>query len=119
LKTRNLLLLVAILPAGCLCNTSPGDGEKVGTIVKLHKGGIFCDTYEAELIRGGMNGGSGSFGVQPFDFTIENKAQADTVRKYMEAGTEVRITYRREGIYSVCRSGDGAGDFLTSIVPAR
>jgi hypothetical protein len=112
-----LILLCSML--ACASIATQARVEKVGTIVKLHHGGIFCSTYDAELIRGGMNGGSGSFGVTPFDFTIENSSTADSVQRYLEQAPEVRITYRREGIYAACRSGAGGGDFLTSIAPAR
>ncbi|MBX4190358.1 hypothetical protein KW791_03645, partial [Candidatus Parcubacteria bacterium] len=74
--------------------------------------------WEGQLIRGGMSGGSGTIGAQPFDFTIESDAMAEKAQEYMTNQTEVVIKYRMEGLYSVCRS-DSSGHFLTSIEPAK
>lgn len=115
------LLAVVILSAaltGCGLNPSPGDGEKIGQIVKVQKRGLFWKTWEAELIRGGMNGGCGSFGTTPFEFTIENDETAKAAITNMETQTEVVIKYRMEGIYSITRS-ESSGHFLNSMTPAR
>ena len=74
-------------------------------------------TWEAEIIRGGMNGGSGSFGVVPFDFTIEDDKLAEECQNAMRQQTEVLITYRTEGVYACSRS-DSTGNFLTTIKPS-
>lgn len=108
------LALSLAVCASCGFNSSPGDGEKVGQIVKLANTGMIYKTWEAEIIRGGFQGASGVNGTA-FDFTIESPALADTVRAYMEAQREVRITYRSEGIWRVGRSD--TGHFLTTITP--
>lgn len=115
-----VLVIVGILGAlgfgiAFVVNTSPGTGEKVGSIVKLSEVGIFCKTWEAQLVRGGMANGSGSFGVQPFDFTIENGALVEQVRAAMEASQEVRLHYRTEGV-TFCRS-ESENHFVTAIEP--
>ncbi len=104
--------------ASCGVNTSPGNGEKVGTIVRVSKVGMANDTWEGELIRGGMSNGSGSFGAVPFHFTIEKDDMAKLAEKYMREGTEVTIKYRQEGVWSVTRSESG-GTFLETIVPQK
>ena len=110
-------LAVIVLTGGCFLNYHPGSGEKVGQVVKVNKEGIFCQTWEAQLIRGGISDGSGAFGVQPFDFTVESDALAEKVQKYMRDQTEVVIKYRMEGLYAACRSSS-SGHFLVSIEPA-
>ncbi len=115
---KNLALAAVLtLLVGCGVNGSPGTGEKVGQIVKLNKQGMIRETWEAELIRGGMNSGSGSFGTTPFDFTIENDDQAKEIARYLQNQQEVIITYRMEGIYSPFRT-DSGGHFLVSVRPA-
>ena len=113
-----VLVLVVFISVGCLINPSPGTGEKIGQVVKISKQGLFCKTWEGQLIRGGMSGGSGAFGTVPFDFTIESDRMADEAQKFMQNQTEVVIEYRMEGIYASCRS-DSSGHFLTSIEPAK
>lgn len=118
---RNRSALVALmLVAACAISLSPGEGEKIGQVVKLSKVGLFSKTWEGQLIRGGMNGGSGSFGTTPFDFTVEGDSLVSLVTKYMQDQTEVVIKYRHEGVWSCFRSqaADGDGTFLISITPA-
>ncbi len=56
-----LLVLISLSGlSGCGFSTSPGSGDKIGQIVKISKQGLIVKTWEAQLIRGGMNGGSGS-----------------------------------------------------------
>jgi hypothetical protein len=112
------LFVLAFVP-GCGCNIHhPGKGQKIGQIVKLSYGGVFRDTWEGQLIRGGLSDGSGTVGIAPFDFTVEDKALIPIIQGYMSNQTEVIITYQTEGIYSVLRSNSG-GDFLLSIQPAK
>jgi hypothetical protein len=112
-----VLLILIISFAGCGVNT-PGSGEKIGQIVKVSQEGVFVDTWEAQLIRGGLTGGSGAFGTVPFDFTIEDEALVNKVQMYMQNQQEVIIKYRVEGIYSRFRSGS-KWYFLVSIEPAN
>jgi hypothetical protein len=114
-----LIVLLAILVcfAGCGINFDPGNGEKIGQIVKVSHEGIYTETWEAQLIRGGLTSGSGAFGTVPFNFTIEDEALVKKVQGYMQNQTEVIIKYRIEGIYSRFRSGS-QGHFLVSIEPA-
>lgn len=112
-----VLVVIGLAFTGCAVNTSPGTGSKIGQVVKISKQGMLSKTWEAQLIRGGLNGGSGSFGATPFDFTIENEKQAEQVQEYMNKQTEVVITYRMEGIYAATRS-DSSGHFLETIRPA-
>jgi len=93
---------------------SPGDGQKIGQIVKLSQQGYLRKTWEAQLIRGGLNAGSGSFGTVPFDFTIESDSLRALVQSAMEHGTEVVIRYHKPLFYSPLRS-ESSGHFLTTI----
>jgi hypothetical protein len=117
-KSLYFLVLSAAISMGCGINSTPGSGEKVGQIVKLSKQGIISQTWEGQLIRGGMSNGSGTVGTQPFNFTIQDDITAKKVREFMENQTEVVISYNMEGVYSAFRS-DSSGHFLTSIEPAK
>src|SRR3954464_191807 len=114
---RIAALLSVVALSACEINTSPGDGEKVGQIVKLSRVGMSSKTWEGEIVRGGFSGGGGVNG-QAFDFTVEDDSLAARVRSFMEAQQEVRIRYRSEGIYSVSRSESG-GHFLVSTEPTH
>jgi hypothetical protein len=110
---RMFSVLALVSVAACGLNSSPGESNKIGQITSIHRVGIFCTTWEAQLQRGGFQNGSGVTGA-PFEFTVENDSLAKQVRSLMEANTEVEITYHTEGLYSSCRSESG-GNFLVSI----
>jgi hypothetical protein len=116
MKLTRMLLLAAPMLALVGCGDM-GSGEKMGTIIKLATHGVFCTTYEAELIRGGMSNGSGAFGVAPFDFTIDKPELVAKVQAAVESQQEVKITYHEE-MNSFCRS-DSNSYFLTSIEPVK
>lgn len=50
LKMRNsILVLVLFTLTSCGINTSPGNGEKIGQIVRARKTGIFCKTWGSRI----------------------------------------------------------------------
>jgi hypothetical protein len=89
-----------------------GNGEKIGIITKLAKTGAFCKTWEGQIVRGGLSGGSGVMGA-PFDFTVESDELAKKVQDIMDKQQEVKISYHVEGA-TFCRS-DSEDHFLTNI----
>lgn len=114
---RLIVLLGLMALVGCGMS-NPGDGEKIGQIVRVTHEGVICKTYEAQMIRGGMSNGSGGFGTTPFHFTIDDEKTADQLRKYMADQVEILIKYRTRFIYPLCSSESG-GAFLTSIEPVK
>lgn len=111
MKRTGLLILLTLflLPA---CTTARG--EKIGTITKLSQEGPICPTWEGQIIRGGISGGTGAFGA-PFDFTVPEHL-VGTVRAYMEGGVEVKIHYSSYSPY-LCSSE--SGHFIWSVEPLR
>lgn len=117
---KKLALLVAFLLMGTLMSGcwDRGSGEKIGTITRLNRVGTFCKTWEAEIIRGGLNTGSGVMG-QSFHFTVESDELAKDVEKYMNSQQEVKISYKME-LVTFCRSERESEDhFLTKIEPLQ
>jgi hypothetical protein len=103
-------LTVGVMLSGCI---DSGNGNKVGSVTKLAQEGVFCKTWEGQLIRGGFSNGSGVMGA-PFEFTIENNPElVKKVAELMDSQQEVKITYRTEAM-TLCRS-DSYNHFLTDI----
>lgn len=111
-----IILLVAAVIIFSGCNRFTGSGEKVGTVIKLAQEGYWYKTWEAELVRGGMNGGSGSFSVKPLHVTISDESLLPKVQKAFDEQKEVVVTYveyaNAFSTYSECNDGC---KFLTSI----
>jgi len=110
-KKASLVLALAstLLLGGCYVTAT---GEKNGTITKLAQSGLFCKTWEMEIVRGGFASGTGVAG-SAFDVTIEDMNLLKTAQAAIETGAEIRIRYRKE-LNSFCRS-DSHSYFLTSI----
>lgn len=104
-----LVSLLAVMLSACW---DMGKGEKIGVITKLAKTGAFCKTWEGQIVRGGLSGGTGVMGA-PFDFTVEDETLAKKVQEIMDKQQEVKISYRAEAA-SFCRS-DSNSHFLTNI----
>jgi len=104
--------------AGCIQDSS---GEKAGSITRLSKDGWIplCKTWEGEILRGGLNNGSGAFGAA-FHFTIDDSALMDEVKKALESQQEVKIHYHHEKfvLLGTC-SSKSDGYFLDSIEVIR
>lgn len=102
------LVIAAVIVGASACTTARG--EKIGTITKLSEEGYWCPTWEGQIIRGGMSGGSGAFGA-PFDFTVE-RGQVEQVRLLMESGQEIRLHYITKPL-TFCSTN--SGHFVMSI----
>jgi hypothetical protein len=108
---------VIMWACGLRFNLSTVEGEKVGQIYGVHKQGIFFKSWEAELIRGGLNNSSGSFGGPIFHFTIGDD-HVKEVSQYATSGTEVVVRYKQPHFYWT-QSTETDGIFLTDIRPAK
>lgn len=109
MKLINFIFAIAIgaalLIPGCGCGAgiSVGEGKKIGQIVKIGKHGLFCSTYEAEIIRGGFNGGSGING-SALNFSIKNKNLAESLMLAMEQQEEIELHYSKRSFSGPCYS---------------
>ncbi len=118
MKIKCLIFVCLFALAGCHVNTDPGTGKKIGRIVKFSKQGIFCKTWEGELIRGGLSDGSGSFGGS-LHFTVEDASMAQIALDAFEKQYDVIIDYRKEFIHSITRSEHMDAYFVEKITRAK
>ena len=109
--------ILGVLMLGAFASKgSPGDGEKVGQIVKVARVGWLARTWEGELIRGGFQGASGVNG-SAFDFTVQSDSLAHIVDSLMTLQAEVRIHYHTPAFYAPWHSE--SGHFLIAISPMK
>lgn len=107
------ITVMCLLGSASALNTSPGTGEKVGSVVKLSEVGIRCLTWEGQLIRGGLADGTGVAGTVPFDFTVADTSLLAPIRDAMEHNREVLLTYRST-LFSWCAS-ESANHFVVGV----
>jgi hypothetical protein len=103
-------IIIAALMGLALAGCSNGHGEKIGMVTKVAEQGAFCPSYEAEIIRGGFNNGSGVSG-QSFHFTIRGEENYKKVKEAMEGQKEVKLTYDSRN-FNWCADSD---HFLSNI----
>lgn len=107
---KSIIATIAIALTGC---GDCGNEAHVGSVVKLGKTGAFCQTWEAEIVRGGMNNGSGGVSATAFNFTIEDQKLYDLVQDAFDKQYEIKVSAHSEAA-SFCRS-DSASMFATAI----
>ena len=90
-----------LLTAGLACLLSgcwtTQEGQKTGLLVKIAKEGAIWGTYEGELIRGGLDNGSGANG-QSFHFSLGQTKNNNVKRalELMDKNKPVMISYHCE-----------------------
>ena len=87
-----LVFILAFASTGCTHLT--GSGTKVGSVIKVSSEGLFFKTNEVEIVRGGMNGGSGSFSTTPLNGTVTDDAVLAQLRDALNNQYEVEVQYR-------------------------
>jgi hypothetical protein len=102
-QVLSIIVTSFLFISGCGSGFDSGDGKKIGQIVKIGEHGVFCSTYEAEIIRGGFSGGSGVNGLA-LDFTIKNKKLYEALVVSMENQQEIELSYDKRAFSGPCYS---------------
>lgn len=108
---------LVLLLAGC--TRIVGTGDKVGSVIKVSNEGTFSKTNEIEIVRGGMNGGSGGFSTTPLLATINDPGILAKANDALDKQYEVKVKYVD---YFECTPwvSDSPGcRFITSIEPLK
>lgn len=87
-----ILAMICLSLNGCY---ETANGTKLGTLVKCAQEGLFIKTYECELIRGGLNNSSGSFGAS-FHFTVSDKKLIEVAERALNQQKEIKLSYHQE-----------------------
>lgn len=119
IKWAALLLCVtsALMLSTTGCTHSMGGGEKVGSVIKIAQEGFFIKTNEVELVRGGMNGGSGAFWVTPLHCTVNDDALLAKFQDALDKQYEVKVQYR-DYFYTPI-SSDSNNRYCVSLQPFK
>lgn len=120
---KKLLILACLLPLTACFDYS--DGDRTGTVTKLSRSGMFCKTWEGQMLMGGLkkvtnlsSDGKSSvdtMAANTFEFTVEDD-HLDLIPKIqaaMDSGQRITLTYRKE-LISFCRS-DSDSYFITAV----
>lgn len=101
LINKSICVIISLMMFGCGKGINSGEGRKIGQIVKIGQHGAFCSTYEAEIIRGGLNGGSGVNGLA-LDFSITDQKLFEQLTEAMEMQQEIELYYQKGFLRGIC-----------------
>lgn len=99
---KNLIIcfFTALLLSGCWVVS---EGERVGIVTKTSKTGLICKTNEGHLSVGFTKNGTGTVSKEDWEFTVEDDAVFEQIKKAAEASQPVKLFYRKEWV-SICRA---------------
>lgn len=97
----NIIISFTFFLSACGSGFESGEGRKIGRVVKIGKHGMFCSTYEAEIVRGGFTEGSGVNGSS-LHFTIKSENLYDQLSKAMEDQKEIELFYSNRIFTGIC-----------------
>jgi hypothetical protein len=75
------------------CTRITGQGEKVGSVIKVSNEGLLFKTNEVEIVRGGMNNGSGAFSTTPLNVTVNDPGILAKIQDALDKQYEVKVRY--------------------------
>jgi len=102
-RAKLILWAAALLLFGCGRGVGVGSAKKIGRLVRVAQTGMFCQTAEATIIRGGFTDGDGTNGTA-FDFSVPDASQVVMLERLMSAQVEVEITYDLRSMSGPCTS---------------
>jgi hypothetical protein len=94
------LMGFAALATGCGVST-PETGWHRGQITDVSEAGLFCDTYEGQIMTGTGNS------AIAYNFTITSKEVFEELREAQARSIPVNLHYTSSLFYSLCSSLNG------------
>lgn len=101
-------IVLALTLAACGPNYS--EGEWTGTVVKLSKKGLIFESWEGMVNIGGLrrdfDGERMQTVANSYEFNVQSPTVVETIKKAMDSGQRVRLTYRQWAIAPPTISND-------------
>ena len=113
-------ILLFLIAAICLtsCKEHFSDGERVGTVTKFSKAGVFWDSWDGllNITQTGMNSSG-----EPFTFSMDNDRHdqqklIDTLIKAQVEGWKVKIKYHQVWGFKNVFNNRGESDYFVDDV---
>ena len=100
---RNVILALVCLPLVGCGKFVYSEGNRAGTVIKFSHKGIFCKTWEGELLMGGMKQNEDkSLQANVFEFSVTDQEIVAKVNEALENGKRVALTYEQVVLPWVC-----------------
>lgn len=96
MEKLGILLLAAVCLSACMPNY--GKGQKAGYVVKVDRVGVLFTSYEAEIMLGGTNNGSGAVGTNVWAASTPESSIGRQLNEALESGNRCLIHYHQWAI---------------------
>lgn len=83
-----------------------GTSERVGTIVKVAEEGFWNQTWEIEIVSGGVLAENEGFASEPFYATVRDPDLLPLVQQYFDSQEEVQIQFTDDLLWDSACNGE-------------
>lgn len=109
---------IAIVGAGVFfaSNAVYSEGSRTGVVSKISNKGLFCKTYEGELVMGGLRNttsispdgyATSSVSANVFDFSVVDPVIVDKIVEASRTGERATLYYDQKLLFNPCTQKTG------------
>lgn len=111
-----MIAIIAGLFGGCGCSFQSSKGERTGNVTKLSYKGVFGNSWEGEMVLGGIRTTSdGGVAANIWQFTVpQDENLLSKIRYASEHGTRITIKYHQPFFYNTFKNRSG-GYFVDGV----
>lgn len=114
---KPIAILFSMLLSLVSCGRGYSDGERTGTVTKLSNKGLFCKTWEGELLMGGIRQTENGPAANVWTFTVTDPKWLEPLQKAQNIGERVTIGYVQWFAAPPCTSESGYE--VTSVLESK
>lgn len=113
MKLKYFVVALMLFCVGCGRGLDYSDGSRQGTIVKFSKKGVFCKTWEGEMVLGGLRSSEGGAVANVWEFSVIDEKLVPLVQQAADSGERIKLSYHQGLFTGVCISNSDY--FVTSV----
>lgn len=105
MRTIKLSVLIAATSLFAACGANYSNGTRVGVVTKLSEKGMFCKSWEGEMLMALPSSVSSTTEPEKFTFNVDQNA-VEKVKSAMNSGQRVELVYRQWWMSPICIEND-------------
>jgi hypothetical protein len=99
MKTLLTIIMLCLLAS---CGMEYSDGQRIGTMYKFSKKGLFCKTWEGTLKTGYMKNTDAGVTSEEFRFAVVDESLVEKVKELLKKEARVEISYSQKAFTGFC-----------------
>jgi hypothetical protein len=98
---KRILALVLLLTLTS-CGMEYSDGQRIGTLYKFSKKGLFCKTWEGTLKTGYLKATDSGVTSEEFKFAVVDESLVPKVQELLKREARVEVLYSEKAFTGFC-----------------